>query len=172
LILFFGCRHINFPQRRKDAKDLLCAFAPLRAKLLSFVFFWFSFGGLVFGCRFLVAAFSLLRRRGLALLRGFRSLDFTRIVNQLDDRELGGVAVAMAQFQNARVTAWPILVTIAKLAKQTSQRCHAGCALGPQLTTLACDFLDGGVTRVKETRCLSSQVQRLQVRTVVRQAAR
>jgi hypothetical protein len=40
------------------------------------------------------------------------------------------------------------------------------------LTTFAGDFLDRSIARVKETRGLSSQVQRLHVRAIVRQAAR
>src|SRR5215213_3323947 len=130
----------------------------------------FRAGGLVL--RFLVAAFPLLGRGGLALLRGFGSLNFTRVVNQFNDRELGTVTFAMAQFQNARVAAGPILVAISKVTKQSSQRRNSSRALGPQLPTLAGNFADAHVARVKENCRLSPQVQRLCVRAIVRQTAR
>src|SRR5215208_3934385 len=96
--LLLWVRTYKFP-----AKAQRIFLRALREKFLFFAVFWFRFDRLV--CCFLVAAFLFLRSGGLALLRSFRGLDFTRIVNQLDYRELGSVAVAMAQFQDARVTA-------------------------------------------------------------------
>src|SRR6185437_5274332 len=72
----------------------------------------------------------------------------------------------------ARVTAGTVLVTIAEVGKQPSQRRHSCRTLRTQLTTLAGDFAYGHVARVKETRRLTSQVQCLRIGTIVSKAAR
>ena len=69
-------------------------------------------------------------------------LDFARIVNQFDDRELSAIAVAMAQFQDARVTTGPILVALSEFVKEPLERRDSGSAFRSQLTTLASELAD------------------------------
>src|SRR5204863_942658 len=73
--------------------------------------------------------FGSLFLRGLrALLRSFSSLNFARVINQFDYRQLSRVALAATEFQNARVTAGTILVALAEIIEQPAQRCDARSA--------------------------------------------
>src|ERR1051326_923712 len=133
---------------------------------------------LVIVCRgfflgFFGPALLLLRRRGFgSLLRSFSSLDFTRIVNQLDDCQLRTVAVAMAQLQDARVTTRSIFVTLAEVVEKSLQSSDPSRSFRSQLPTLAGELTHHHVARVKETRRLASQVQCTRVRAFTRKAAR
>jgi hypothetical protein len=67
-----------------------------RRNSLLLVVFGFRLDG--FFLYFFAAAFLLPGGRVFgSLLRGFKSLDFPRIADQLNDREFGTIAVAMAQ---------------------------------------------------------------------------
>jgi hypothetical protein len=70
------------------------------------------------GCFLRLLLFST---RGLsAFLCSFSSLYFARIVDQLDDCEFSAIAIAVAQFQNACITAGPIFITLAEIGKEPS----------------------------------------------------
>src|SRR6185369_12739336 len=96
-------------------------------KLGRLVGFLGGVGGFALGC-FLRTL--LLRSCGFRpLLRGFGCFDFAGIVYQLDNRELRVVAVTMAELENARVAAGPVLVTLSQLVEETLERSHAGGTL-------------------------------------------
>src|SRR5687767_7600071 len=91
-------------------------------------------------------------------LGGFGSLNFTRVIDELDDREFSAITVAMTEFQDARVPAGPILVTLAELVEETSQRRSAGGAFRPKLASPAGQGRHCGVTRVEKTGSLTAKM--------------
>jgi hypothetical protein len=78
----------------------------------------------------------------------------------------------MAQLQDAGVTAGTIFVALTQFAEETLQRRDAGSPFGPQLATLTGGSAHCSVARVKETRSLTTQVQRASVGAFVGKTAR
>src|SRR5688572_2426066 len=72
-----------------------------------------------------------------ALLRGLFGSGIARIAEQLDDRQLGAVACAAAQLDDARVATWPIFEALAQLVEQTLERRHSRSARGNGLAAPA-----------------------------------
>ncbi len=117
----------------------LCAFVPLRGQFFATPRWLQLRSASASSLRFFAAA-AFFFFEAAALARFFAassSFDFARIVNQFDDRQLSVVAVAVAQFQDARVTAGPILVTLAEFVKEPLERSNARSSCRPELTALA-----------------------------------
>src|SRR5690349_22087983 len=114
-----------------------------------------------FGLSCLLRSFFLAGRLPLLLSRD--GLDLARIVDEFDDRQLRRIAVAMAQLQDARVTAGAILVTLAELVEQPSQRGHTRGSFRTKLSAPAGERSHGHVAGVKEAGRLPAQVQRARI---------
>src|SRR5918912_1304934 len=118
------------------------------------------------------------RLRGLPLagrlrLLRIKRLALARVIDQLDDRQLGVVAVAAAQADDARVAARPLGVTLAQLAEEALERGDARGARDLGLLAPAGRVLGAArVAGVEEACRLAAQVERLRGRVVAGQRAR
>ena len=98
---------------------------------------------------------------------GLGGLALARVIDQLDDGELGVVAVAPPELDDARVAARPILVALAQLVEETLQRGDARRARRARLLAPAASPAPAArVARVEEAGGLPAQVQRLRGRVV------
>src|SRR6185503_17786440 len=110
-VLFFACSHV-LSARPRTGRLLFSFLSGIR--------------GLALGC--FLRSLPLRSRSFCPFLGGFERLDFARIADQLDNRELSIVAVTMAQFKNAGITAGTILVALSEFVEETSQGRNAGSA--------------------------------------------
>jgi hypothetical protein len=107
-----------------------------------------------------------------SFLRRFNRFDLARVIDEFDDCELGAIALTMAQFQYASVTAGPIFITISEVSEETPERGYSGGSFGAKLASPAGGLANRHVTCVKKPCRLPAQVQRTRGGTVVSKTAR